>query len=228
MAAPVKTLIYENAFSKSQEAWKLEMEREWLLEGRGITECNGCLSLRSEHFTVPRDHDGHFNLWLRREFPKNVAFEWDFRYSEPGDQGLAIVMWAARGRSGCDIFDPSLPERKGERMEDMHSGAINCYHTSYIARGRGTANLRKNYGFHMMCNGDDISQSCAPEEWHRVSLSHFNDVVTLSFDGKTSYSHLDDGSVGGPPIRTGGAFGFRQQNNLHRGDYRNFQVYALS
>ena len=32
-------------------------------------------------------------------------------------------------------------------MSDMHSGAIDCYHTSYIARGRKEANLRKNYDF---------------------------------------------------------------------------------
>ena len=93
------TLIYENKFDKSQADWNKEMQEHWVLEGKGIPECgNGYLSLRSEIFTVPRDRDGHFNLWLKKDFPPNVAFEWEFRYSEPGEQGLAIIIWAAEGR----------------------------------------------------------------------------------------------------------------------------------
>jgi len=223
-----QALIYENPFNKSQEDWIGEMREDWLMEGKGIAECDGeCLSLRSEIFTVPRDKDGHFNLWLRRDFPANVAFEFEFRYTEPGEEGLAIIMWAAKGRGGESIFDPSLPARRGEEMSDMHSGAIDCYHTSYIARGRKTANLRKNYGFHIMGDGHDISTVSAPEEWHTVRLEHSNNTITLLFDGKESYRILDDGSVGGPPHDTGGSFGFRQQNNLHRGDYRNFKVFSL-
>jgi hypothetical protein len=222
-----ETLLYENKFDKSPEDWAAEMREDWLLEGKGIVECGeGCISMRSEIFTVPRDKDGHFNFWLRREFPENAAFEFEFRYSEPGDQGLAIIMWAARGRGGESIFDPALPPRRGEVMSDMHSGAIDCYHTSYIARGRKTANLRKNHGFHMLGDGPDLSTVSAPDEWHLVRLEHFNDSIALLFDGEESYRIVDDGSAGGEPHR-GGAFGFRQQNNIHRGDYRNFRVFGL-
>ena len=223
-----ETLIYENAFDKSQEEWIAEMREDWAMEGKGIAECGGgYLSLRSEIFTVPRDRDGHFNFWLKRDFPANVAFEWEFRYPEPGNEGLAIVMWAARGRDGEDIFDPGLPSRRGEVMSDMHSGAIDCYHTSYIARGRKEANLRKNYGFHLVSHGHDLSTVSMPDEWHVVRLEQCHNTITLLFDGKESYRYSDDGTAGGPPINTGGKFGFRQQNNLCRGEYRNFRVYAL-
>lgn len=223
-----QTIVYENAFSGSQKDWLVEMKKDWLLEGKGVVECGSDhLSMRSTIFTVPRHADGHFNLWLRREFPKNFACEWDFRYSQPGEAGLAIFMWAARGRNGTDIFDASLPERKGEEMADMHSGAINCYHTSYIARDRKTANLRKNYGFHLLCSGEDLSQSCPPEVWHRIRVEQIDDLVTLSYNGQIAYQHRDLGAIGGPPIRTGGAIGFRQQNNLYRGDYRHLTVYSL-
>ncbi|MDP6777580.1 MAG: DUF1961 family protein [Candidatus Latescibacteria bacterium] len=223
-----QTLIYENAFDKSQDEWAAEMAEDWSMEGKGIAECgNGHLSLRSEIFTVPRDKDGHFNFWLKREFPANVAFEWEFCYPEPGEEGLAIIMWAARGRKGTDIFDPSLPPRKGEVMSDMHSGAIDCYHTSYIARGRKEANLRKNYGFHLVASGPDLSTVSQPDEWHTIRLTQMNATITLLFDGRECYRYHDDGTEGGPPIETGGAFGFRQQNNLYRGDYRNFRVYGL-
>ena len=223
-----ETLIYENVFGKTPEGWTAEMREDWSMEGKGIAECGeGYLSLRSEMFTVPRDQDGHFNFWLRRAFPANVAFEWEFRYPEPGEEGLAIVMWAARGRNGEAIFDPSLPERKGEVMSDMHSGAIDCYHTSYIARGRKVANLRKNYGFHLLAGGPDLSTVSRPDEWHVIRLEQYRGEITLLFDGEACYRHVDDGTVGGQPIETGGAFGFRQQNNLYRGEYRKFRVYGL-
>ena len=177
--------------------------------------------------SVPRDADGHFNVWLKRDFPADVAFEWEFRYAEPGDQGLAIIIWGATGRNGQDIFDPDMPPRRGEQMSDFHSGAMNCYHTSYIARGRKTANLRKNYGFHLLTNGHDISTVSRPDEWHAVRVEQHHGEIRLVFDGRESYRYLDDGAVGGPPIERGGKFAFRQQNNLYRGDYRNLKVYAL-
>jgi hypothetical protein len=220
--------IYENSFDKSQDNWIDEMRLDWVMEGKGIAECGaGHLALRSEIYTEPRDKDGHFNFWLKREFPANVAFEWEFRYPEPGHEGLAIVMWSAKGRNGENIFDSDLPPRKGEVMSDMHSGAINCYHTSYIARGRKIANLRKNYGFHLVTHGRDLSTVSMPDEWHVVRLEQCDGTIRLLFDGKESYQYFDDGSVGGPPIETGGMFGFRQQNNLYQGEYRNFKVYSL-
>lgn len=224
-----EVLVYENSFNKSQAEWVQEMREDWVLEGKGIIECgNGYLSMRSEIFTVPRDRDGHFNLWLKKDFPANVAYEWEFRYTEPGEQGLAIIIWAAMGKNGEDIFDPSMPPRKGEVMSDFHTGAMNCYHTSYIARGRKRANLRKNYGFHMLTDGPDLSTVSKPNEWHVVRLEQCNGTIRLLFDGKESYRFVDDGSIGGPPILTGGKFAFRQQNNLHNGHYRNLRVYHLT
>jgi hypothetical protein len=225
----IETLIYENSFScQQQEEWEVEMSEDWVMEGKGIAECgNGYLSLRSEIFTVPRDSDGHFNFWLNRDFPANVAFEWEFRYAEPGDQGLAIIIWAAKGRNGEDIFDPSLPQRKGEIMTDFTTGALNCYHTSYIARGRQTANLRKNYGMNLLTESHDLSSVSQPGEWNVIRVEQNRGTIRLLFNGKESFRYFDDGTVGGPMIDTGGKMGFRQQNNLYRGDYRNFRVYSL-
>ena len=221
-------LIYENSFAMSQDEWLTEMSNNWIMEGKGIAECNnGYLTMRSEIFTVSRDKDGHFNFWLKQDFPANVAFEWEFNYAVPGDQGLAIIIWAAKGRNGEDIFDPSLPLRRGAVMSDMHSGAINCYHTSYIARSRKTANLRKNYGMHLLTDGHDISTVSKPNEWHTVRLEQYNGMITLFFDGQQAYQYNDDGRIGGSPIETGGKLGFRQQNNLYQGNYRNLKVYEL-
>ena len=223
-----ETLLYENAFDKTSGAWEAEIAKDWSMEGKGLAECgDGHLSLRSKIYTEPRDQDGHFNFWLRRDFPADVAFEFEFRYAKPGREGLAIVMWGAKGRNGEDLFDPSLPERRGEVMSDMHSGAINCYHTSYIARGREVANLRKNHGFHLIASGPDLSTVSEPDQWHTIRVQQLAATISLLFDDKVIYEFTDDGSTGGPAITTGGKFGFRQQNNLYRGDYRNFRVFGL-
>lgn len=223
-----QVFLYENKFNKSQDEWLKEFKVDWILEGKGITTCNGkYLSLRSEIYTEPRDNDGHFNLWLKHDFPANIAVEWEFCYAKPGNLGLAILIWGAKGRNGEDIFDPSLPKRRGEVMSDFHSGAMNCYHTSYIARTRATANLRKNYGFHLVKEGHDLSTVSNPDEWHLVRVEQYNCCIRLLFDGNESYTWFDDGAIGGMPITTGGKLAFRQQNNLFNGCYRNLKVYEL-
>jgi hypothetical protein len=100
-----ETLIYENKFNKSQKAWDKEMREEWVLEGKGITESGkGYLSLRSELFTVPRNRHGHFNLWLKKDFPVNVAMNgnsairnpesrvWQLLSGRPKDETVRIYL----------------------------------------------------------------------------------------------------------------------------------------
>lgn len=223
-----KELVYEQSFDLNDEQWQHESQN-WVMEGKGVSDCgHGFLRLKSTMFTVPRNADGHFNLWLKEDFPADVSIEWEFRYTEPGPRGLAIIIWAAKGRSGEDIFDPALPERRGEVMSDFHSGALNCYHTSYIARGRKTANLRKNYGFHQIDSGPDLSALGKADEWHLINVEQFGGRIKLFINHQIIYDFLDDGQVGGPPIETGGKLAFRQQNNLHEGHYKNLKVYALS
>jgi hypothetical protein len=229
MEQPKETLLYENSFDTSQAEWEAEMREHWVMEGKGITECgNGFLLMRSEIFTVPRHSDGHFHMWLKKDFPANAAYEWEFRCPRHGEQGLAIIIWQALGRNGKDLFDPSIPPRRGEVMSDFHSGDINCYHTSYIARSRKIANLRKNYGFHKLADGPDLSTVSNPDEWHTIRVEQFRGTIRLLFDGHECFLCVDDGSMGGPPIEKGGKMAFRQQNNLYEGHYRGFRVFALS
>jgi hypothetical protein len=37
-----------------------------------------------------------------------------------------------------------------------------CYHTSYFADSRGSVNLRKNAGFHLVASGDDLVAKGGP------------------------------------------------------------------
>ena len=96
-----KELIYEQSFHLNDEQWQDESQN-WIMEGKGISDCtDGFLRLKSTIFTVPRDQDGHFNFWLKEDFPADISMEWGFRYTEPGPQGLAIIIWGAWGWQHC-------------------------------------------------------------------------------------------------------------------------------
>ena len=80
---------------------------------------------------------------------------------------------------------------------------------------------------HLIANGTDLVTPGGHDKWHLVQVEQYKARIKLSVNGQVCYEHLDDGSVGGLPIETGGKMSFRQQNNLYRGDYRNFKVFAL-
>ena len=225
---PHATLIYRNDFSNAGDNAAKELAADWAMEGKGIAACQGgALRLRSTIFTVPRDKDGHFNFWLKRDLPADLAIEWGFRFPPEGEEGLAIIFWGAKGRHGEDIFDPALPPRRGEVMEDYHSGAIDAYHLSFIARGRKSANLRKNYGFHLAASAPDLVTPAGANRWHKLRLSQYKRRIHFTVNGSTCIDWQDDGQTFGPVINTGGKMSFRQQNNLFYGEYRNLSIYAL-
>ena len=43
-----ETVIYENAFDKTQEEWSAEMREDWVMEGKGIAECGDVFGAREE------------------------------------------------------------------------------------------------------------------------------------------------------------------------------------
>jgi hypothetical protein len=134
---------------------------------------------------------------------------------------LAIVFFCARGRTGEDIFDPRLAPRDGT-FAHYHSGDLNCYHISYFAGARGTANLRKNHGFHLIQEKPDLVAV-----WRHLQLVRVGPRIRLSVDGQPCIDWVDDGTIGGPSLG-GGKLGFRQMNHLLWGEYANLRVYGLA
>lgn len=222
-------VLYENRFDDAAK-WAVEREREWTMEGPGLGEIlaepGGGLRLRSARFTIERAPDGHWTYWLRRDFPKDLAVAWDFRFSDRGPKGLAIVFVCASGRGGGkDIFDDKTAPRDGT-FSQYTNGDVDSYHVSYISIGRGKANVRKNSGFHLVASGPDLVTEAGADRWHKLLLARKDNRLWLTVNGKTCVDWTDDGSAGGPP-HGGGKLGFRQQNNLYYGDYRNLKVYGL-
>ena len=63
----------------------------------------------------------NFVYWCPEDFPDNVSISWDYWPLE--EPGLSILFFAATGRNGEDIFDPSLTPRAGE-YQQYHHGDI--------------------------------------------------------------------------------------------------------
>jgi len=223
-------VLYENTFSAPKEQREAEAAKDWVMEGGGIAEwADGRLRLRAKHYTPKRSsiETDHFVYWLKRDFPADIAVEWDFRFPDWGESpnGLAIIFVCARGAKGEDLFDPKLAKRDGV-FARYHSGDIASYHISYFAGKRGKANVRKNSGFHLVVSGDDLVAAGGPEKWHRLALTRFNGALELRVDGKPCLQWTDDGKAYGP-VHGGGKIGLRQQNDLLWGDYTNLRVYGL-
>lgn len=165
-------------------------------------------------------------LWCPETFAAPVRIRWNFwPVHEPG---LAICFFAAAGRHGEDLFDPSLAARTGP-YDQYHSGDINAYHVSYFRRmwpterQFHTANLRKSHGFHLVAQGPDplpaVLDAVGP---YRMSLVLAGDTVTFAINDLVCFSWHDDGLVGGQPL-TRGKIGFRQMAPLI-GEYADLVV----
>ncbi|MBM4039987.1 MAG: DUF1961 family protein [Planctomycetes bacterium] len=223
-------LLYENTFAGPKDQREAQAAKDWAMEGGGIAEwADGHLRLKAKRYTEKRSNveTDHFVYWLKRDFPADIAVEWDFRFPDwkESPNGLAIIFVCAKGVRGEDIFDPGLAKREGVFVR-YHSGDINSYHISYFAGKRGKANVRKNSGFKLVASGDDLVAAGGPEKWHRLLLTRFGATIELRVDGKPCLRWTDDGTTHGP-THGGGKLGLRQQNDLLWADYTNLRVYGL-
>lgn len=201
------------------------------LEGRaGVSFPQG--RLRMENLLDPAEGQrANSVLWCPEELPAEVAISWAFR---PGrEPGLCILFFAARGRGGVDLFDPSLRQREGINSQ-YHHGDIDACQVSYFrrrtpeTRSFHVCNLRKSHGFHMVAQGadplPDVRDAAPPYTARVIVLGAdvaftINDLPILHF--------RDDGQTYGPPL-DGGKVGFRQMAPLVA-QYANLTVHeALS
>lgn len=171
----------------------------------------------------------NFLFWCPQVFPANLCIRWDFMpLREPG---LAMLWFAATGKEGKDLFDPSLAKREGNYRQ-YHSGDINGYHISYFRRKQTderlfhTCNMRKSHGFHLVCQGADPIPSVPDiEEPFRMEVIHFEGCVRLAINDLPIFTWQDDGHSYGPRL-SGGRIGFRQMSPLIA-EYANLTVHAV-
>ena len=125
-------LIYENPLSTPEDV------KDFVLEGKAVISFeNGRLRMENQLSEV-EGQKANYVYWCDREFPENIRIEWGFLpVREPG---LAMMFFAAKGRDGEDIFDPSLDVRNGE-YKMYHHGDIDAFHVSYFRRKEPDENI---------------------------------------------------------------------------------------
>lgn len=218
------TLLYENPLASTADI------REFRLEGDAvITFPRGRMRMENAY---ERDGDkglhANFILWCKRDFPDNIAVSWDFRPMT--DAGLAMIWIAVKGRNGEDLFDSSLAPRDGDYSQ-YFKGDINALHASYYRRNPGeiefrTCNLRKSYGFHLVCqSGDPLPDARYASQPYRVEVVKSGVHFVFSINDVQLFHWIDDGQSYGPAL-TDGKIGFRQMAGLIA-EYGNLQIHKV-
>lgn len=214
-------LIYKNDLSSPDSVG------EFLLEGKALTSFpNGCLRLENVE-SAELGQKANYVLWCKKEFPADMLLEIDFKpVREPG---LAMLFFSASGRSGQDLFDPSLAPRTGEYVQ-YHHGDINAFHLSFFRRKEKdersfhTCNLRKSYGFYLVAQGaDPIPDADDADGFYTLSLLKQGADVRFAINGLEVLTFHDDGAQYGP-LLGGGRIGLRQLAPMI-GEYANLRVY---
>ncbi len=216
-------LIYENPLASEADI------QNFVLEGSAqISFANGAMRIENK-LSAEEGQKANYVLWCDREFPENVQIEWDFLpVKEPG---LAMLFLAAKGRGGENLFDPALQKRTGEYPQ-YHHGDIDAFHISYFRRKEPderqfhTCNLRKSYGFYLVCQGadpiPDVADVTSP---YHLRATKLGNEVSLAVNDLTVFTFTDDGKTYGP-LLGGGKIGFRQLAPMIA-EYSNLKVYEL-
>jgi hypothetical protein len=87
--------------------------------------------------------------------------------------------------------------------------------------------MRKNHGFHLVADGEDLiseKESLGP---YTVRVLKVGPRVTLAVDGEIALEWTDTGEQGGPPLGAG-YIGLRQMKHSAICSYDTFKVWAVS
>jgi len=215
--------IYQNPLAAESDVAGFRLEGD-----AAVTFPRGRMRLESRR-EPSEGQKANFVYWCPREFPDNVAVSWDFwPVREPG---LCILFFSAGGGEGEDMFDSNLATRTGE-YDQYHHGDINALHVSYFRRmfeterAFHTCNLRKSYGFHLVCQGadplGDVADTRGP---YRIQVVKAGPAVSFSINDLPIFHWHDDGKTHGP-VLAGGRIGFRQMAPLIA-EYANLRVRAV-
>ena len=202
--------------------------KDWRLEGgKRMSIENGTLVLESEPGAIEESATGnHLVCWLVKEMPADFLLEFTVR-PQDRKRGLNIVFFNVRGIRGEGIFSPSLKPRTGV-FTQYHSSDLNSYHISYWAAGRGTANVRKNAGFHLVATGTDRVEPAPADRFQTVRIYKRSGTIRLIIDDIVSVAFDDDGKTYGPVWNHSGWIGLRQMGHTVRCEYDDLKVFPCT
>jgi hypothetical protein len=190
-------------------------DAEWVAEGQG-----GSLVREGRLWVAP---SSHMVVWNRTLFPEDFLFELEMSPSG-STNGLALVLFCATGKNGEDIFDLSLPPRRGDYAA-YHSGALANYTDSYWSRNSGEESLsnrlRKNPSFKQVASGPSLTTG-RTDVTHRLRILKVGRHVEVEVNGEVVI-RWDDPE---PPLGAG-RIGLRSMAGVTQVAYDNFQVWRV-
>lgn len=218
-----ESLVYDNPLTRKEDI------DGFIMEGKADISFDGEAMCLKNAMAEELGQKANYVLWCPEVFPDNVKITWEF---EPvTDQGLCIMFFAASGKDGKDLFDPSLSPRTGEYPQ-YHSGDINAFHVSYFRRKEAdersfhTCNLRKSRGFHLVAQGADPLPAAEDRDgFYRIAIRKYRRNIAFSINDLTLFEFYDDGETYGEALKEG-RIGFRQLAPL-TARYKNLKVYKL-
>lgn len=243
------SLVYSNDFSRPEKiareenfieqtasgAWQRtgrpHPAAQWIAEGWGGAMIrDGKLWVAPSPFddsghptVVPTNRRSHMVVWNRRIFPADFLLQFEMSPCS-STNGLTIVFFNASGADGRDLFDLSLPPRRGV-YRNYHSGAIANYTDSYWSRNNKTESvsnrLRKNPGFRQVASGPSFTTG-PTDVTHRVRILKCRGHIQVEIDGKTVI-RWDDSDPLGP-----GRIGLRSMEGVTMVAYDNFKVWQVT
>ena len=162
-------------------------------------------------------------VWNRRVFPGDFLLE--FEANPCGStNGLVIVFFCARGKTGEDMFELAMPPRRGEYMA-YHSGALANYSDAYWSRNNETEavsnRLRKNPGFIQVAFGESRTTGRL-DAAHRIRILKDNGHIEIEVDRKVVLVWDDSANPLGA-----GRIGLRSMEGVTSVAYDKFKVWEI-
>ncbi len=220
----MEKLIYENPLMTEEDV------KDFVLEGEAhITFENQRMRLKNKLDFEIFEQKANYVFWCPIEFPNSVKIEFDFfPIQEPG---LCMLMFAAKGAKGEDIFQEGLLKRTGEYDCYLH-GDINLYHLSYFRRMYDTerafhiCQLRKSNGGHKLeAGGDPIPNIKDCINPYHITLIKKDGHILFYINDLKVIDYVDNGVDFGEAL-TNGKIGFRQMASTIA-EYSNLKVYEI-
>lgn len=163
---------------------------------------------------------GHIVLWNRYKTPENYIVEFDLKIESP--LGLFILFFSSDGLNGQDLFSPQQKSRNGIFSQYVR-GDISSYHISSYTPHRGTANVRKNPGAHLISSHQDL-HSLSPDQIIRYRLIKYGNRFQYYLNQQLQVDHIDLGDHA--PALEGGYVGLRLMASA-KAQFKNFKLLEL-
>jgi hypothetical protein len=212
-------LVYSNPLREPKHI------RGWLTEGDAILSFDQYGMVLSSEKPDGLLSEGNIVLWCGDDLPSDFIAKWKFQVLS--EYGQAMVLFAAKGQNGKNIFDPSIEDRNGTFSQYLY-GDINSYNITYYSNtpfpSRKNSSLWKNTGFYLADYGPAVVENVS-KDLYNATLVKIGGRIIMAINNWVIVDFTDDGQRFGP-VLDWGKIGFRQMK-WTKMRYSDFQIYPI-